>query len=415
MTTGAWADVLTRLSGDGPIYVAGCCGEPSAFLDALEADSDIARGRSFTGVWIPGVNRRDLTATGDRRALTSFVTPALAEAVATGRAEVLPMHYSATYRWLESRAGLSGAIFQVAPPEDGSVSLGVSADFTPAAISAGVPLIAQVNPAMPIATDGPRVPLDRFSAVIESASPLIQYDAGPSNQTYETIGQRVAGLIRDGDTVQFGLGKLQNAVLGALSGHRDLTLHGGMISPAFLDRLHDGTFARATVGVALGNSTFYETVSGDPRIAFKPVSHTHDCSVLARMRSFVSVNSILEIDLFGQGNGEFLGKTQITGHGGLVDFMRGANLSAEGQSILALPATAGRGAQSRIVPVLTAGTPVTVSRADVDWVVTEFGAAHLRDASVEQRAKRLIDIAAPQFRDSLGQAWDNARRQEGTE
>lgn len=415
MTTGAWADALKQLSGDGPVYVAGCCGEPTACLDAIEADPEIAHGRRFTGVWIPGVNTRDVTAQGARVAHVSFVTPALKSAVAEKRAHVLPMHYSTTFRWLRRDAGLSGAVFQVARPRNGSVSLGVSADFTSAAIAAGVPLIAQINPAMPDVVNGPRIPVDRLTAMIEAETALITYVAGPLDDTYVTIGRHIANLIMDGATVQFGLGKLQNAVLGALADHKNMSLHGGMISPAFMNRLRDGTFTGATTGVALGDCAFYDAVSRDPRVTFAPVSVTHDATTLANLASFVSVNSILEVDLFGQGNGEFIGKTQVTGHGGLLDFIRGAALSTGGRSILALPATARSGTQSRIVANLSPFTAVTVPRSDIDWVVTEYGAAHLRLASVEQRAERLIAIAAPQFRDTLADAWDAARRQATTQ
>ena len=414
VTTGAWADALKQLSGDGSVYIAGCCGEPTGCLDALDAEPDIAAGRMFTGVWIPGVNTRDVTRQGGRSACVSFVTPALQDAVAELRAQILPMHYSATSRWLRNSAGLSGAVFQVGPPRDGTVGLGVSADFTPAAIAAGVPLFAQINPAMPDVVNGPRVPVERFAAMIEAESPLIEHDAGPLDEAYETLGRHVARLVRDGDTVQFGLGKLQNAVLGALADHQDLSLNGGMISPAFLARLQAGTIKRAITGVALGDRDFYDQVSRDPRITFDPVSDTHDGKNLAGIASFVSVNSILEVDLFGQGNGEFIAGKQITGHGGLVDFIRGAAQSDGGRSILALPATMRGGSQSRIVPCLSAGIPVTVTRSDVDWIVTEFGGAHLRHATVDQRADRLIAIAAPQFRDALANAWDAARCRETT-
>ncbi|MDJ1018531.1 MAG: acetyl-CoA hydrolase/transferase C-terminal domain-containing protein [Paracoccaceae bacterium] len=410
MTVGKWADALSCLGGDGPVYVAGCCGEPTSFLDALDEDPELARGRVFTGVWIPGVNNRDPTAGGGRRhALATFATPALSGAIADRRASLQPMHYSTTFDWLEQHAGLSGAVFQVSAPRDGHVSLGVAADFTPAAVAAKAPLIGQVNPAMPFAADGPTLPVERFDRLIEAETALPEFDAGELSDAYLAIGANVADLIREGDTVQFGLGKLQDAVAKALSGRRGLTLHGGMISPASLTRLEDGCFEAATIGVAIGDARFYDKFASERRVSFRPVSHTHSAAVLISIQRLVSVNSILEVDLFGQGNGEFVRGRQVTGHGGLLDFVRGAGASPGGRSILALPATYAGGSESRIVPDLDADAPVTVPRSDVDWVVTEHGAARLRHATIDERAERLVAIAAPAFRDALWNAWEKAR------
>lgn len=407
MKNAIWADALRCFSADGPIYVAGCCSEPTAFLNALEGDPDIAHKRTFTGVWIPGVNKRDPTNNGNRTAISIFASPTLNDAVSSGRVSLLPMHYSTTDNWLRNDANLSGGIFQVSPPRDGYVGLGMSCDFTPAVVASNAPLIGQINPAMPDVIDGPRVSIDRFQHLIEVESPLIEYELGPVDQVYDAIGRNVAQLVNDGDTLQLGLGKLQNAVLSSLAEHRSLKLHGGMLSQGILTCLQKGSFDRATTGVALGTRPFYSELAQEPRVRFQPVSFTHSSNVIANINHFVSINSILEVDLFGQGNGEFLGEKQITGHGGLLDFIRGASLSIEGRSILALPATAKDGSISRITPCLNARVPVTVPRADVDWVVTEYGSACLKHATLQQRAEKLINIAAPKFRDTLSRAWSD--------
>ncbi len=409
----SWADALSRFSGDGLIYLAGNCGEPSGFLDALDADPELAAARTFTGVWIPGVNRRDPThPESDRKFVSTFATPSLMGALKAGRAEIQPLHYTDTYRWLRDAAALSCGVVQVPPPRNGTVGLGIAADFVPAVEASGAALIAQINGAMPDVANGPRYPVERFAAFVEEDSALITYTAGPLDDTYRAIGQRVARLIRDGDHVQFGLGKLQGAVLESLRDRRELRLHGGMIAKPFPELLDTGSFESATIGVALGDLAFYRAIAADRRVAFRPVQHTHSAETLSSLKSFVSVNSILQVDLFGQGNGEFIGNTQVSGHGGLIDFMRGARLSRGGRSILALPSTAKSGTQTRIVPSLAAHVPVTVPRSDVDWVVTEYGAANLRYATVEERAMRLIEIAAPHHRDALANAWDDLRRKE---
>ena len=405
MNNAIWADALSCLSGDGPIYIAGCCGEPTAFLDALEHDPNLAHKRIFTGVWIPGVNIRNSITNSDRTALSIFASTTMQNAINADRVSLLPMHYSTTFNWLNKDAGLSGGVFQVSPPRDGSVGLGVSCDFTPSVVNSNVPLIGQINPAMPDIINGPRIPIDRFQHLIEVESPLIEYKIGPIDKVYEAIGRNVAELVNDGDTLQLGLGKLQNAVLASLSEHRSLKLYGGMLSPGVLTCLKNGSFDHATTGVALGTRKFYSEIANETCVSFQPVSVTHSAKKLANIESFVSINSILEVDLFGQGNGEFLGEKQITGHGGLLDFIRGSSSSNNGRSILALPATARGGTISRIIPWLPAGAPVTVPRADVDCIVTEYGAAYLKHATVQQRAERLINIAAPEFRAALARAW----------
>lgn len=414
----SWQDALRLLKQDGPIYIAGNCGEPTAALDAFAADPEALRGRTLTGVWIPGVNRRDPTAEiPGIRAETIFTSADLSDGIAAGRVSIMPMHYSAMGRRFAAGlscggAPLAGGILQVAPPRDGRVSLGVSVDFTPAIAAAGVPLIAQVNPAMPEPADGVTLPVDRFAALIEAESTLPAYDAGAPSSTLARIGQVLAEMIRPGDTLQLGIGKLQAAVLSALDGAHDLTFHAGMIAPGIMDRLEGGVFlGGVTTGVALGDIAFYDRAASDTRIAFRPVDITHGHASLSGLDRLTAINTVLEVDLFGQANGEMVGGRQITGHGGLVDFVRGAQASPGGRSVLALPATARGGTESRIRAALDRGTVATVGRGDADFVVTEYGVASLRDKSIEQRAEALTAIAAPEFRDTLWTEWEALRRQ----
>ncbi len=407
MTAALWADAIRDFPAEGAIFLAGCTGEPTAFLDALDEDPEIGRGREFRGVWIPGVNRFDPTSAGNgTTATTIFATNELQDGIAEGRVRVLPLHYSSCYRWFRSGEGIAGAVFQVTQPQDGRVGLGISADFAPALIDAGTPVVGQVNPEMPDAANSPRIPVERFASLIESPDRLIEHDPGMPSETMRRIAHHVACLIRPGDTVQLGLGRLQNAVVEALLGMAELAVHGGMVSDAVLDAVDNGSFSRGvTAGVALGSRSFYGQVARDPRFRFAPVTQTHDVAILRSLPNFVAVNTVLEVDLFGQCNGEFLAERQITGHGGLVDFIRGANASEGGRSIIALPSTAGEGRCSRIVPRLCAKRPVTVARSDVQWIVTEHGAANLALADSEQRVERIIGVADPAFRDGLADGW----------
>jgi acyl-CoA hydrolase len=185
-----------------------------------------------------------------------------------------------------------------------------------------------------------------------------------------------------------------------------------MVSDPLLKVLDAGVLAETTdavtTGVALGSATLYDRVARDDRVRFRPVGFTHAIARLADIPRLVAVNSLIEIDLFGQGNAEFLGQAQVSGGGGLTDFLRGAALSAGGRPVCALVSTAKGGSISRIVPRLAHGA-ATVSRADMGVVVTEHGSADLRGLDVEARAQALISLAAPAHRDWLGAAWREMR------
>jgi acyl-CoA hydrolase len=386
----------------GRILIAGCTAEPRAVLEAVRAEPDLWQDRVLTGAFIPGVNDSDFSAIGTgTRVETIFQTPGLL--AGHGQVQHLPLHYSTFWRRL-ARPGVVDLVYMTVPPPrgDGTVGLGLAADFTPAPIAAGARLVGIVNPRMPDPPDGPRLPIARLAGLVEADAPLPELADGGSDPVFDAIAGHVTGLLREGDTLQLGLGKLQGAVLRRLAGDAPggMAYHGGMISQAMGEAA--GAFPRGiTTGTALGDAGFYADVAGMAGLRFRPVGKTHALATLAACAAFVSVNSVLEVDLTGQANAEALGGRQISGQGGLVDFLRGARASDGGRAILALPATAAGGRKSRIVPRLEAGTPVTVARGDVDLVVTEYGVADLREAGLAERARRLAAIAAPAFRDGL--------------
>ncbi len=383
----------------GRILVAGCAGEPVAVLDAVAGEPELWRGLRITGAFIPGVNDRPFAALVPGGAVeTIFATTGLRDAPGTA---FLPLHYTAFWERL-ARPGVVDLVYMaVPPPRGGTVGFGACCDFAPAAIEAGARLVGAVNPAMPDVPGGPRLPLDRFEALCEGDGELPELPDAEPDPASLAIAGHVLGLLRPGGTLQLGLGRLQTVILRALRGgrFRGLRYHAGMISGGMSGALEEGVFDEATTGVALGDRGFYARLPDLP-LRFAPVGWTHAISTLAAVPGLVSVNSVLQVDLSGQANGEFLGGRQISGHGGMVDFLRGARLSEGGRAVLALPATA-RGGESRIVPRLDAGVPVSVARADVDLVVTEHGVADLREASLGDRARRLAAIAAPEHRDRL--------------
>ncbi|MFP4519692.1 MAG: acetyl-CoA hydrolase/transferase C-terminal domain-containing protein, partial [Oceanicaulis sp.] len=362
-----------QLPARARVYVPGVAAEPYAIARGFAGAPGLADGLTFFGVWIPGVNRTDWSALGGAsRFETLFLAPELRAGFEAGRIDFLPFTYIRAWRWLETTP-VDGAILQVAPPDgDGNCSLSLASDFTPAIFERAAVRVAQVNPALPAMPGAPSIPLSAFDAVCEMETDPRGYDAGRLAPAFERIAARIANLVEDGAAVQFGLGKVQLAVLPALRSHRNLTIHSGMVSDPLLEILSGDTVAAIRTGAVLGSAALAEALKDDPRLQMTPVNRTHALSILSGLAKFTAINSVIEVDLFGQANAEFAGGRQISGGGGLVDFARGAQGSPGGKAIFALAATAKGGSISRIVPRLPADA-TTLTRADVEIVVTEHG------------------------------------------
>lgn len=411
----ALTEFRARLPQKARLYVAGCSAEPLAMVDAFRQAPDLAAGLTFFGIWIPGINRTDWAGLHpDARAESIFIGPDLRHSFSEGRTAFLPLSYTQAWRWLVQTPA-DGAIVMVSPPDSrGTVSLGISADFSTALLDReAIPALALINPALPAPEHAPRVSLDRFTLVAQETTQLVQSPSTDLPDTFAEIGHRIASLVESGDTLQFGLGNVQQAVLGALTQHRDLRIHSGMITDPLLDLLESGSVPELpdsiVTGVAIGTDPLYARVAQDARFRFSPVAHTHALTTLAAIPRLRAINSAIEVDLFGQANAEFINGRQVSGAGGLVDFMRGAAASDGGRAITALAASARGGKISRIVPRL-APDATSIARADMGTVVTEFGIAELRNRTIDQRAEALIAIAAPQFRNQLSDEWDACRR-----
>jgi acyl-CoA hydrolase len=325
-----------------------------------------------------------------------------------GSLRVVPCHYSALPRLfakglLPSDVGL----LQVSAPDPtGMVSLGIGVEYVADAVPHTRTLIAEINHQMPATRGAPRLPLSAFAATVETDRPLrVAPAARVPDAVDRTIASNVAALIEDGDTLQTGVGTLPNAILSALSAHENLGFHTGMITDGVLTLIEQGVVTGAkkeidrglvVTGAALGSEQLYGRLHEFP-VEFRPASYTHDPAVLASLRSLVSVNSAVEVDLLGQVGAELRGGVHIGAVGGQVDFSRAASLTGA-RSVIALRAES-RG-RSAIVPALRGGV-VTTARADVDAVVTEHGTALLTGCTIGERARRLTAVAAPQYRESL--------------
>lgn len=385
------------------VWVAGGGNEPVALLDALAEAPEAARGVTFIQFPLPGINGFDFTALHpEAELITFFMTPALK----ASRARFLPMQMRFAWDWLRE-GPLDVALLGVGRTADGQLVIGPNVDFAAAALEAADVVAAELNRGVAPPAGGMRIERGRIDHLIETNRPPLTMPSPAVDEAARRIGQRVAALIEDGDCLQTGIGAIPAAILGALSDKNDLGLHGGLIDDGGKALVENGnvTGRRKTLdagqhvaGMALGSQALHEWLAERPDVVFRGANYTHELDVIRRMDRFVSINSAVQVDLFGQVNAEMAGGRQLSGVGGAVDFMRGARASRGGRSVVAMNATARRGTVSRIVPKVEM---VTAPRTEVDIVVTEFGVARLRGTTLEERKRALVAIAHPRFRDEL--------------
>ncbi len=396
------------------VLVTGMSGESALLLDELAEDPERARDVHFIGVQFPGIGRGDyLAAHPGARQSGFFMTPALRAGLREGRAELLGLDYAAIVRHMREMAPPDVVYAHLSPPDDrGYCSPGICSDFVPLVWTRARKRVAHLNPAMPRTNGSFRVHLSELDGVVEAQAALVTAADALPTPVEERIGQHVAALVRDGETVQFGIGSVPVALARSLASHRSLKLHTGMVTEAVRFLWDAGSLDRdapITNGFALGSLDFYRFVAENERIWMTDAGVTHDIVRIAAIPNFVAVNSAVEVDLFGQVNSERTAGTVQAGAGGLPVFATGAMLSQGGRSMICMPSTARRGTVSRIVPCLGEGALCNVPRHLADVVVTEHGVAQLRQGSIDARAQALIGIAAPEQRAGLAAAWDEMR------
>ena len=339
------------------VFVCALSAESALWSAELRADPGRARGVHFIGVQFPGIDTADYLALHPSTRLTAFfMSPAVRAGIAEGRAELLCLDYRGIARYLGDMPLVDVAVAQLSPPDaDGYCSAGLASDFLPLAWERAALRVAHLNPRMPCTRGSFRVHVSALDVAIEADMPLLEFVEADSGPVEARIGAHVATLVRDGDTLQFGIGSVPSALAGALAGHRGLKLHSGMVSPAMRTLWEAGALdrdARITTGVALGPASFHDFVAAHPTLWFTDVSHTHDVARIAAIPRFIAINGAVEVDLFGQVNSERAGGAIQAGAGGLPAFAQGALASPGGRTLICLGATARDGSVSRIVPAL---------------------------------------------------------------
>jgi len=397
------------------VFVAGLSGESAVLREELLRDPERAAGVEFTSIQLPGVDRTDYLALHPQaRTRAFFMTPAVRKGSLEGRAALHPLDYTGIARHLLQAEPFDVAVGQFTPPDaDGWCSPGLTADFLPLVWSRARKRVAHFNPRLPRLASSFRVHLSELDVALEEEGEPLEVPLGPGGGVNEKIGRSAADLIRDGDTLQLGIGGVLPEVARALHGHRRLRILSGMVAPWVRTLWESGSLDRdapVVTGVVFGDAGFHAWLQDMDRVRLADVRETHAVSAIAQIPRFVAVNSAVEVDLFGQVNSERSDGTLQAGAGGLPAYALGSQLSPQGRLLICVPATARGGTVSRIVHSLDARSLCTLPRHLADTVVTEFGIAQLRGLALEQRAEALIAIAHPDHRERLAAAWSEMRQ-----
>jgi acyl-CoA hydrolase len=402
---------LTALIRDGDHIVWGSAtGEPVHLIKKfLEQRHRIGH----TSVFLGGISYTD-TLKPEHADVVSFSGfAAMARLRELGRAGVLhviPCHLSALCGYFETGLIRSDVVMLKlsAPDASGQYSFSLENDYLQAAIARARVVIAEVNEQLPWTYFDGELKSARIDYIVPTSEPPIEIPSAAFGAVERQIARHISNYIEDGSTIEIGIGAIPDAVLADLGDRRDLGIHSGLIGDRVADLMERGVITNArkpidpgitVCGTLRGTQRLYRFAHRNPAVRLCTLMHTHRPEVLSQLDNFVAINSALEVDLTGQINAEMASGVMVGGVGGQGDFLRGANLARRGRGIVAMPSTALEGKASRIVARLSG--VVTTARSDADIIVTEFGAAELRGQPLDERARRMIRIAHPDFRDAL--------------
>lgn len=407
------ADAVQMISSGDRVYYGGNAAIPQALVRALAERRDELENVQLNHVLLIGEDPLSTPEMeGHFRHNSLFVGPADRKAVNEGRADYVPIFLYMIPRLFTDRiVPLDISMVMVSPPDEhGFMSLGVETLATRAACQSSRLVIAQINDRMPRVLGDSFLHVNRVQAIIEHSEPLPTLEVNPATDVETTIGGQIAELIEPGMTIQMGIGGIPDAVFAALDGPLELGIHTEMISDGAMKAIEKGlvTGTRKTlhpgkviITFALGSKELYEFLDNNPLIEAHPVDYVNDPFIISQNENLAAINSAIEVDLTGQVCSDSIGQVIYSGFGGQVDFIRGAARSNGGKPIIAIPATARGGTTSRIVSCLKPGAGVVTSRADVHYVVTEFGVVNIFGKNLVERAEALISIAHPDFQQEL--------------
>mgnify|MGYP000939491321 CR=1 FL=1 len=409
-------EAVTRIESGSTVIQPLGAGEPPALLAGIADAVKTRRLRNITmHAMLPLANTLKTVLRSDLppeiKWESYFFSGVDRKAYNEGRATYVPNLFHQAPRIFTEFGQIDTAIATVSPMDrHGCFSLGVSVDYTLEVCRRARQLIVEVNPNMPRIHGAGFLHIDEIDAIVEHTAPLAEMEPPVFGSEEERIGQLVAEMVPNGATLQLGIGGIPSAVTKYLMDHRDLGIHTEMMSDSLMNLILAGVATgrcktihkhKAVISFATGTRRLYDFLDDNPMVEALPVEYVNDPAVIARNHQQVAINAALQVDLTGQCCAESFGVSQYSGTGGQLDFTRGAFNSPGGMAILAFSSTAKGGTVSRIVPTLSPGAVVTTPRTDVHYIVTEHGVAQLKGKSLTERARLLIGLAHPQFRETL--------------
>ena len=409
------AEALKIVKSGEHVYIHPGCAEPESLVQALVARSPELRDVEIIHILTVGsAGYVEPQHAGHFWHRALFTGRNVRQAINQGRADFHPIFLSEVVQmFARGIFPIDVALIQVTPPDEhGFCSFGVGVETTKPACEVAKTIIAEVNHQTPRVLGDNFIHCSKLDHVVEVDTPLVELHPVKITELHQAIGKNIAGLIEDGSTLQLGIGGVPDAVLHYLQDKKDLGIHSEMFSDGIIDLVDKGIInnekktlhpGKMVVSFVLGTKALFDFINNNPIVEFHPSHYVNDPFIIARNDNMVAINSALQIDLTGQVCSDSIGHRIYSGIGGQVDFIRGAARAKNGKPIIALPSTAKNDTISRIAPHLDQGAGVVTTRADVHFVVTEYGVADLFGRSIRERAKALINIAHPKFRDWLAQ------------
>ncbi len=406
-------EAVSAVKSQDRIYISGNAATPFVLMNALASKKEDLENVELVHVLLIGEDPLSVPEMeGHFRHNSLFVGPADRKAINEGRADYIPIFlHQIPNLFFSDQMPIDVALLHLSlPDEHGFMSYGVEILTSKAASEKANIVIAQVNEKMPRVLGDSFIHVSRVDKIVEVSEDLPQLLKKPFSEVERKIGHHIADLIEDGSTLQLGIGGIPDAVLSALKGRKDLGIHTEMVSDGVMEAIEEGiiTGAKKTfhpnkviLTFILGSDKLYEFSDNNPVFEAHPTDYTNHPFNIAKNENMIAINSAIEVDITGQVCSDSIGTFIYSGFGGQVDFIRGAAHSKGGKPIIALPSTAKGGEASRIVPFLKKGAGIVTSRADVKYVVTEYGVAYLHGKNLQERTKTLIGIAHPDFRDDL--------------
>jgi len=415
-------DAVSRIKSGDTIVYGVSVSEPPALLTAL---ADRVRQGNLSGLKVysclPMQHAARTVLSPDLsdciESYSWFVTEADRSRHKVGLSYYVPTYVHEIPRLLRENMEIDIMMMTVSPMDKyGYFTFGAVNVYDSTAVRASKTLIVEVNENMPRVLGDTLLHISEVDFIVENHVPLLEIQTPAPGPDDETIGRRIAEMVPDGATIALGIGTIPNAVGVCLSDHKDLGIHSGVFTPVMVDLIERGVIngrnknlhtRKHVFIVAQGTRRMYDFIHNNPSMESHPASYTEDPDVIARNDTMIAINTIIELDLTGQCNAEYMGGSQFSGIGGQLDFVRGAYNSRGGKSIQAFTSTARKGTVSRILPRLKSGTAVSIPRMDIHYMVTEHGSVNLKGKSTRDRALGIIGLAHPDFRDQLLRAAED--------